>query len=100
MNITKIGKLIFILFRTLYIFNENLTIPKGGGESAYPYLGQDLHRKNHIKTYQTTTSFYSIIRFGVDKKQFFSIKKIRNSGNCIYDYAHYIYIYIYMVFKL
>ena len=27
-------------------------------------------------------------RFEVDKKQIFLVKKIRNSGNCIYDYVH------------
>ena len=26
--------------------------------------------------------------FEVDKKQIFSSEKIKNSGNCIYDYAH------------
>ena len=27
-------------------------------------------------------------RFEVDIKQFFSGEKMRNSGNCIYDYVH------------
>ena len=27
-------------------------------------------------------------RFEVNKKHIFSSEKIRNSGNCIYDYAH------------
>jgi len=37
------------------------------------------------------SDYYQILfkkRFEVIKKQFFSSEKRRNSGNCIYDYAH------------
>ena len=48
--------------------------------------------KKHKQIYQTTASFYS--NEEVNKKlvnksnRFFLVKKLKNSGNCIYDYAH------------
>ena len=37
-------------------------------------------------------SFYNLLlfkkRFEVKKKEFLSSEKMRNLGNCIYDYAH------------
>ena len=42
-----------------------------------------MHRKNHIKIYQTTTSFYSKKDLKLIK-QFFSSEKMSNSNNCIY----------------
>ena len=40
------------------------------------------------KIYQTTISLYLKIRFEVNEKNIFSSEKTRNSGNCVYDYAH------------
>ena len=47
-----------------------------------------LHRRKHIEIFQITTSFLLEKRFRVNKKNIFSIEKLRNSGNCIYDYSH------------
>ena len=46
-----------------------------------------LHWKNHIKIYQTTTSFYLKKDLKLIQTDFFS-EKMRNSGSCIYDNAH------------
>ena len=42
-----------------------------------------LHRKNHIKIYQTTTSFYSKKDLKLIKNRKFLVKNWENSGNCI-----------------
>ena len=44
--------------------------------------------KNHIKIFQTMSSFYSKINLDLIKKGITSSEKIRNSGIYIYDYAH------------
>ena len=45
--------------------------------------------KKYTKIYHTISSFYSINDFNLTKKKgLFIMKKIRNSGNYIYDYAH------------
>ena len=54
------------------------------------YVNSDdcMHRKNRIKIYPTTTSFYSKKDLKLIKNRFFSSEKMRNIGNCIYDYAY------------
>ena len=44
-----------------------------------------MHRKNHIKIYQTTTISLLNFFFKLTKNNFFLVKR-RNSCNCIYDY--------------
>ena len=46
--------------------------------------------KKHIKICRTTTDLCFLFknRCGVNKEQIFSSELMRNSGNCIYDYAH------------
>ena len=43
------------------------------------------------KSHQNLSDYNQFLfkkRFEVNKKQIFSSEKMRNSGNCIYDYAH------------
>ena len=44
--------------------------------------------KKHIKIGQTTTSFDSKKKIDSNKKQILSNEKLKNSGNCIYDYIY------------
>ena len=47
------------------------------------------HQNKHIKIYQTTTSLYEKKDLKIFfSKMIFSSEKLRNSGNCIDDYAH------------
>ena len=42
------------------------------------------------KSHQNLSDYNQFLfekRFGVNKKQIFSSEKMRNSGNCIYDYC-------------
>ena len=56
-----------------------------------------MFRKNHIKIYQTISSFYLEKKLNLINKGIISSGKIRNSGNYIHDYAHSFFMYIGLV---
>ena len=47
--------------------------------------------ENHIKIYQTISSFYSRKDLNLIKKGIISSENMRNTGNHIYDYDHSIF---------
>ena len=47
-----------------------------------------LYQKNHIKLYKTIWSFYWKKDLNLIKKEIISSEKMKNSGNCNYDYTH------------
>ena len=51
------------------------------------YSGVCIEKKKH-QNLSDETNFYLKIVLKLLKTQIFSREKIRNSGNCIYDYAH------------